>query len=105
MEALDSSAPMRPRALAPAWIFAVLGWLTADILRPPAEPIAIAQGDCSPGGAQEGLPCPDRLSGKAEPPGSEHDLATMNARELRQLPGVGEGRARAMAVARWQRDR
>src|SRR5688572_31403044 len=29
----------------------------------------------------------------------------MNPRELRQLPGVGEGRARAIAVARWLHDR
>src|SRR5688572_30047763 len=85
------------RNLEPLWLFVVLGLLAADVLWPPTAPVAIPP---DAGGARV-----DRLSGAPEALAGPRDLTTMNARELRQLPGVGDGRARAMVVARWEHGR
>ena len=74
-------------ALVPAWVFLVLGVLCADVFVPRVPATVHYEGRDPP---------------EAVDPG---DLTRMNPRELRQLPGVGEGRARAIAAARWQHDR
>jgi hypothetical protein len=83
-----SAKPDRPRGpgpLGPCWVFALLGILSARVWRGPAAVLA--------------LPEPQVEMGSGRDP---RDLSRLNPRELRGLPGVGEGRARALATARWQ---
>lgn len=71
----------------PRWIVLVLFYLAAGSLRAACEPPPPAEARAAPGRYRATL-----------------DPARMSARELRQLPGVGEKRARAIERARRAHD-
>lgn len=77
---MDESASRRPpprRPVEPAWVLTAIGWLAGSL------PLA---------GERE-------LEG-ASP--AHRDLTRMAPRELRRVPGIGEGHAIAIARARWE---
>lgn len=81
-------------------MLALVGWLAADLGLRGWEPTLEADRRLE---AARG-PLPDALPGsppRTDPPA----LDGMSPRELRLVPGVGEGRALAFARARWRRGR
>ena len=73
--------PRRRPASEPAWVLAAIGWIAGNLpLAPRAEVASVSDA---------GRPAP-------------HDLTRMAPRELRRVPGIGEGHAIAIARARWE---
>jgi hypothetical protein len=73
--------PSRRPVSEPAWILAAIGWLAGSL--PLARRAEVAS---------------EPLPAQPVPP----DLSRMAPRELRRVPGIGEGHAIAIARARWQ---
>ncbi|HVS09352.1 MAG TPA: hypothetical protein VMS76_05705 [Planctomycetota bacterium] len=73
--------PSRRPVGEPAWILAAIGWLAGSL--PFAQRGEVAEGTAGV------RPAP-------------RDLTKMAPRELRRVPGIGEGHAIAIARARWQ---